>query len=311
MCWSFPGRENTENPIIPDRKEAGGIPYLRGTPLCFPPFFVRATKKGGKESAPPPKPLLPALRLLVGSSYGQMQIFSRVFDIKFKNGKMTDYTYQTELGFSYRILLASLWLTSDEKGLSLLPDVAPVQVCVMAMQPDDPRVREQCIACAKQLSETGIRAACDLGRGQLHRRFTAIEENGIPVRACIGQREIDGESVQVQRRDTGERHDIQRSQVIPGIQHLLKQITASLKEKVQNQSNVRIYRKHDAEDAAELVSNGNILALSLCFREQCVALLQSKIGKGEVLGFRSEKAEEPCVICAQSTNQRAYVSRRI
>ena len=88
--------------------------------------------------------------LQAGTSHFLGQNFSRAFDIRFQNkeGEL-EYAWTTSWGASTRLIGAIVMTHSDNDGLVLPPNVAPVKVVVIPISPDQSRLQDKILPEAK------------------------------------------------------------------------------------------------------------------------------------------------------------------
>lgn len=193
--------------------------------------------------------LMPDGKALQGAtSHNLGQNFSKPFDIHFQNreGKQ-DFVWQTSWGLSTRSL-GGLFLThGDDNGLVLAPKIAPIQVVIIPI--DSRAVKKNALESArgrykyandleKELTSKGIRVRID-AKAQVDktfeessespgRKFNKWEVKGVPLRFEIGDTEVDSKIVTVARRDTLEKFNVQREDVVAETITLLEEMQKAL-----------------------------------------------------------------------------------
>ena len=158
------------------------------------------------------------------TSHNLGQNFSKVFAIQFaaRDGKM-EYVWQTSWGLSTRVL-GGLFLThGDDNGIILPPKIAPIQVVIVPIE--SKHVKKNALQSAKdlfsyieplkkELESKGIRIRVDSSVESLGRKFNKWELKGVPLRFEIGDTEVDSKIITVARRDTFEKFNIQRADIV-------------------------------------------------------------------------------------------------
>lgn len=147
--------------------------------------------------------------LQMGTSHELGQNFSQAFDITFLDDTgERQLVWTTSWGVSTRMVGGLIMGHGDDSGLRLPPGVAPVQVVVLAVRPDDAVVAE-CTRLTDDLAAAGIRVRLDTDTSSsMGRRVTDWELKGVPVRIELGPRDLDNAEVTVVRR-----HDQHRQTV--------------------------------------------------------------------------------------------------
>jgi prolyl-tRNA synthetase len=175
-----------------------------------------------------------------GTSHFLGQNFSRAQEIKFQDAAGGEsFAWTTSWGASTRLVGALLMTHSDDDGLVLPPRLAPKHIVILPIyrgDEDRAKVREYCDRLAKELAER------DYADGKLRVHIDDRDlrggekawhhiKRGVPLRAEIGPRDIEKDSVFLARRDTGTKEPIGRQQLIETAPQILTQIQDSLFER--------------------------------------------------------------------------------
>jgi prolyl-tRNA synthetase len=164
--------------------------------------------------------------LQMGTSHFLGQNFAKAFDVKFTNkeGKL-DYVWATSWGVSTRLMGALIMTHSDDEGLVLPPNIAPIQVVIVPIYRGLEQL-EQISATIKpmidKLKKRGISVKYD--QRDTHKpgfKFAEWELKGVPIRMAIGPRDIENGTVEVARRDTKEKQILNLIDIDHKIEHLL------------------------------------------------------------------------------------------
>ena len=174
--------------------------------------------------------------LQAGTSHFLGQNFAKAFDVKFtsKEGKL-EYVWGTSWGVSTRLMGALIMAHSDDEGLVLPPNLAPIQVVIVPIFKGD----EQLALISEKVAE--IRTAL-LARGisvkydnrDTHKpgwKFAEYELKGVPVRLAIGARDLENGTVEVARRDTKTKETVSIAGIDTYIAELLETIQMNIYQK--------------------------------------------------------------------------------
>ncbi len=174
--------------------------------------------------------------LQMGTSHFLGQNFAKAFDVKFvtKENKQ-EYVWATSWGVSTRLMGALIMCHSDDEGLVLPPNLAPIQVVIIPISRKEEEkvvVLERAKHIQQLLKAKNISIKLDDRDNQSPGfKFAEWELKGVPVRIAIGPRDVQNESVEVARRDTKEKQVMSMVDLDNKIEHLLSQIQKNIYQK--------------------------------------------------------------------------------
>jgi prolyl-tRNA synthetase len=141
--------------------------------------------------------------LQLGTSHELGQNFAKAFNIQYSDDQgALRHVFQTSWGASTRLIGGLIMVHGDDFGLRLPPALAPSQVVVMVVRPDESTDRAV-KTIAGDLASAGLRVRVDdqtdTGFG---RRAINWERKGVPVRVEVGPRDLaEDKAVIVVRHD--------------------------------------------------------------------------------------------------------------
>ena len=171
--------------------------------------------------------------LQAGTSHFLGQNFAKAFDVKFTNqeGKQ-EYVWGTSWGVSTRLMGALVMTHSDDNGLVLPPNVAPIQVVIVPIYRTDEefeRISEVANGLVAQFKKLNISVKFDNRTTQKPGfKFAEWELKGVPVRIAIGPKDLENGTFEVARRDTLTKEVKPADGIVSYIQDLLEQIQNDL-----------------------------------------------------------------------------------
>jgi prolyl-tRNA synthetase len=196
--------------------------------------------------------------LQAGTSHFLGQNFAKAFDVKFtdKSNKL-DYVWGTSWGVSTRLMGALVMAHSDDEGLVLPPNLAPIQVVIVpiykseeGLQKIDAKVAE----IKQQLQKQGISVKYDNRDTQRPGfKFAEWELKGVPVRIAIGERDLENNVAEVARRDTKTKQSISLDILIEQIVNLLNEIHTNIYQKALAFRNEHITEVTSYEEFKEVI----------------------------------------------------------
>jgi prolyl-tRNA synthetase len=171
--------------------------------------------------------------LQAGTSHFLGQNFAKAFDVKFTNqeGKQ-EYVWGTSWGVSTRLMGALVMTHSDDNGLVLPPNVAPIQVVIVPIFKTDEEfdtISDVANDLVAQLKKLNISVKFDNRTTQKPGfKFAEWELKGVPVRLAIGPKDLENGTFEVARRDTLTKEVKPAEGIVTYIQDLLEQIQKDL-----------------------------------------------------------------------------------
>lgn len=177
--------------------------------------------------------------LQAGTSHFLGQNFAKAFDVKYqsKEGKQ-EYVWATSWGVSTRLIGALIMSHSDDHGLVLPPNIAPIQVVIVPIHRNEEQlnaISELADILISQLKKLGISVKFD-DRTEYKPgwKFNEYELKGVPVRVTIGPKDLENKQVEIARRDTLEKHQHSVDGLAEHIQDLLKEIQQNIFNKAKS-----------------------------------------------------------------------------
>lgn len=168
-----------------------------------------------------------------GTSHFLGQNFAKAFDVKFlnKNNEL-EYVWATSWGVSTRLMGALIMTHSDDNGLVLPPQLAPIQVVIVPIYKNAEQLAtisatlEPIIADLKQYGISVKYDDADNKRPGF--KFADYELKGVPVRLAIGARDIENGTIEVMRRDKLEKSVEKLDGIATFVKDLLEDIQSNI-----------------------------------------------------------------------------------
>jgi prolyl-tRNA synthetase len=145
--------------------------------------------------------------LQCGTSHFLGQNFAKAFDVMFSNKEgVLEHVWATSWGVSTRLMGALVMAHSDDNGLVLPPNLAPIQVVIVPIyksKEELDRVSAVADQIIPRLKARGISVKYDDNDTKKPGwKFAEYELKGVPVRLAMGPRDLENGTVEVARRDT-------------------------------------------------------------------------------------------------------------
>lgn len=191
--------------------------------------------------------------LQAGTSHFLGQNFAKAFDVKFANAEgKQDYVWGTSWGVSTRLMGALVMTHSDDQGLVLPPNLAPIQVVIVPIYKSEEQLNQISNAVeilAKELRHLDISVKYDSRTTQKPGfKFAEWELKGVPVRIAIGPKDLENGTFEVARRDNLTKEIVNKDGIVPYIKNLLEQIQTDLFNKALNYRDTHITEVNSFEE---------------------------------------------------------------
>ncbi len=174
--------------------------------------------------------------LQAGTSHFLGQNFAKAFDVKFANNEgKQEYVWGTSWGVSTRLMGALVMTHSDDNGLVLPPNLAPIQVVIVPIHKTDEQLEEitsQVNELISSLRKLGVSVKYD--DRTTHKpgfKFAEWELKGVPLRIAVGPKDLENGTYEVARRDILTKEVVSKDGIEIFIQNKLNQIQEDLFKK--------------------------------------------------------------------------------
>jgi len=196
--------------------------------------------------------------LQAGTSHFLGQNFAKAFDVKFANAEgKQEHVWGTSWGVSTRLMGALVMTHSDDKGLVLPPNLAPIQVVVVPIYKTEEQMAEITLVVNKLISEFkkfGISVKFDNRTTQKPGfKFAEWELKGVPIRIAVGPKDIENGTFEVARRDILTKEIISKDGIAIYIKNLLEQIQIDLFQKALDYRETHITEVNSFEEFKEVL----------------------------------------------------------
>jgi prolyl-tRNA synthetase len=286
------------------------IPVISGTKTCNErfagaeiTFCLESIMQDGKS-------------IQVGTSHYLGEKFAKAFDVKF-----TDYTgnkkyvWGTSWGVSTRLIGALIMTHSDDYGLVLPPNIAPIQIVIIPIYKkieQFKQVNKIIISLKKSLIIKKISVIYD--NREYHTpgwKFNEYEIKGIPIRISIGPKNIKDRTVEIFRRDKFKKEIIKSEYIDIYIPKLLGIIQNNMYKKALTKSNSLIYYVNSYDELKKKINekNGFISAHwdGTSESEKKIKIdTQAKISCIPIEGIQEEGY---CIISGKKSNKRVLLAK--
>ena len=286
------------------------IPVLKGVkseserfPGAVDTYCIEALMQDGKA-------------LQAGTSHFLGQNFAKAFDVRFatKEGDL-DYVWGTSWGVSTRLMGALIMVHSDDNGLILPPELAPIQIVIVPIyNTEDQRavITEKAEQIRSQLASKGY--AVHFDNRDTHKpgwKFAEYELKGVPVRLVIGPKDLEKNTVEVVRRDTGGKVFVNVNGIVEHIHTLLPDIHKKIYDKAlaYREENIRKVDSYDEFKQVLDEKGGFVLAHWDGTAETEAVIKDETKATIRLIPMQPDKEEGKCVYSGKHSKQRVVFAK--
>jgi prolyl-tRNA synthetase len=170
-----------------------------------------------------------------------------------------DYVWATSWGVSTRLMGALVMTHSDDKGLVLPPNLAPIQVVIVPIHKTDEQLDEISNLANKLIKEFKTKnISCKFDNRTTHRpgaKFAQYELQGVPLRIAIGPKDLENNTVELARRDTLTKEIVELDNLVKKVDGLMVEIQDALFNKALEFRNAHITEVNDFEEFKTVLKN--------------------------------------------------------
>ena len=237
-------------------EEYMGIPVLKGIKSesekfagAVDTYCVEALMQDGKA-------------LQAGTSHFLGQNFAKAFNVQFanSNGKM-DYVWGTSWGVSTRLIGALIMSHSDNNGLILPPNLAPIQVVMIPIFNSDSEYDAIINLFEKiKIGLLKLNISCKIDARKFHKpgwKFAEYEMKGVPLRIAAGPRDLEKNTLEIARRDNLKKETISLDKAEQRIKEILELIQKDILKKAKNFRDNNSHNARDYDEFKNLVKNNS------------------------------------------------------
>lgn len=245
--------------------------------------------------------------------------FSKPFNVKY-----ADANGEEKLGYITcygpaisRIYGAMIAILSDDKGLILPFDLAPVQAVIVPIifKGEEKEVLAKCAEIQKSLSAKHTVRLDDRNDVTAGEKFNYWELMGVPLRVEIGPRDLKEKQAVVVNRVTGKKETVKLSELEKFVDKAAKDYTPNLKSAQAKRFESLLEDCETLDAATKAIKEGKIVRCGFCSidkdGEKCAAVVGEKT-EAQVRGKKvkpEEKRFKKCIACGKPAKETVYLAR--
>lgn len=254
--------------------------------------------------------------LQAGTSHFLGQNFAKAFDVKFLNKEnKQEYVWATSWGVSTRLIGALIMTHSDDNGLVLPPQLAPIHVVIIPIYKNEEQLQtiiEKVNPLVEKLKAKGISVKFDTDDSKRSGwKFNEYEMKGVPVRVAIGPRDLENNQAEVARRDTLTKETVSFENIDNYIEQLLQNIQQNIYDKALKFREENTRKADTWEEFVDILDNqGGFVAAHWDGTPETEDLIKEKT-KATIrcIPFDNPLEEGKCILTGKPSKQRVLFAR--
>lgn len=242
------------------------------------------------------------------------QNFAKAFGISFLDEKeQKQFVWQNSWGLSTRSIGICIMMHSDNKGLVLPPNVAPVQMVIIPIVFD--ATKEKVLQKAKslhaQLQESFSVLLDDRDGYTPGWKFNAWEMKGIPMRIEFGPKDMEKNQAVLVRRDTGKKEIVKISEIEKKAKAMLESMQKELYQKASKMQEENTVLAKNMTETKKAIENRKLVKAFWCENEACETSIKDKTEGAKILciPFAKEKKIGNCVACGKEGVYSVFIAK--
>lgn len=254
--------------------------------------------------------------LQAGTSHFLGQNFAKAFDVKFLNKEnKQEYVWATSWGVSTRLIGALIMTHSDDNGLVLPPQLAPIHVVIIPIYKNEEQLQtiiEKVNPLVEKLKAKGISVKFDTDDSKRSGwKFNEYEMKGVPVRVAIGPRDLENNQAEVARRDSLTKETVSFENIDNYIEQLLQDIQQNIYDKALKFREENTRKADTWEEFVDILDNqGGFVAAHWDGTPETEDLIKEKT-KATIrcIPFDNPLEEGKCILTGKPSKQRVLFAR--
>ena len=254
--------------------------------------------------------------LQAGTSHFLGQNFAKAFDVKFLNKEnKQEYVWATSWGVSTRLIGALVMAHSDNNGLVLPPKIAPIQVVIVPIYKDEDTLKKISSVANKiktELEAKNISVKYDDRDSQRSGwKFNEYELKGVPVRITIGPKDLENNQVELFRRDTLQKQQVETGNAVALVEKLLENIQQDMYNKALAFREENTRKADSWEEFIDILENkGGFVYAHWDGTTETEELIKEK-SKATIrcIPFNNPQEDGKCILTGKPSKERVLFAR--
>ena len=257
--------------------------------------------------------------LQVGTSHNLGQGFGKAFGIEYIGKDKNKHTpWQTSWGFSTRLIGATVMMHSDNKGLVLPPNIAPLQIAIVPIifEKTKEDVLKKCEEIMKELSKNYEVHLDDREEYNPGWKYNEWEVKGVPLRIEIGPKDLEKKQCVIVRRDNGEKKFVKLTDIKKEVKDAMKEMQETLFNKAKKNLDENTLEIYDWDAFMSAIKAKKLVKTAFCGEVDCEDLIKDKTGGATSRCIPLDKKGKPilakgkkCIHCDKKAKYITYFAK--
>lgn len=243
-----------------------------------------------------------------GTSHDFSDGFAKAFDITYTNkDNVKTNVFQTSWGVTTRLIGALIMVHSDNNGLVLPPNIAPIQAVIVPIMQNKEGVLDKAFE-LKDILSSSVRTKVDDSDKSPGFKFSENEMKGIPVRIEIGPKDIEQGQCVVVRRDTREKTIVPLADVKSYVDTLLVEMHNDLLNKALEHREAHTYVATNYDELCTIANEkSGFIKTMWCGETECEEKVKEDLSiTSRCMPFKQEILSDTCPICGKPSKHMIY-----
>lgn len=248
-----------------------------------------------------------------GTSHYFGQHFAKAFGIQFLNkDNKLETPYQTSWGVTTRMVGAVIMTHSDDAGLVLPPNIAPIKVCIIPICKNNEDVTNEINALVDGLTKQNITYKVDNTDKTPGFKFAEAEVKGYPIRVEIGPRDLENDEITLVRRDTLEKIKTSKENILTTITKLLDTIQKDMYNRALERRNTMLYEAKTYEEMKTISeTKPGFIKINWCGDVECENKVKDELGlKSRCIPNEDHEPDGVCAVCGKPSKCKIYFGKQ-
>jgi len=253
--------------------------------------------------------------LQAGTSHHLGTKFATAFNIQYLDQQnKQQLVHQTSWGVTTRLMGGIIMVHSDDQGLRLPPNIAPIQIVIVPIFKTDTEAQKvnECISQIKhQLKKYSVFVDQDMQKSPGW-KFNEWEQKGVPIRIEIGPKDLAQNQVTVFRRDNSQKAVMPIAEITNQIPSILSDIQSALYNQAQQFMQDHTYHIDDWDHFQEIMTTKPGFVYSYwCGQQDCEEEIKN-ITKANIRNIPFEQPSSTtgkCIKCGRASSQQVLFAK--